>query len=73
VTSAHATAVIDELSALTAERDCLTRDGVAGVATIIAIHQNVATTALGAWHESVLEVQLLDREPVAQVRRNARA
>jgi hypothetical protein len=53
----HATAVVDELTALNAERDRLARYGVAGVATITAIHQNVATTALGTWHELVLDVR----------------
>jgi hypothetical protein len=32
----QATAVVDELNALNAERDRLTRDGLAGVATITA-------------------------------------
>ena len=58
----QATAVFDELGMLNAERDRLTRDGIRGVATITAIGQNVATTALGTWHELVLEVRLSNRE-----------
>ena len=72
VTRAHqreATAVVDELNALNAERDRLTRDGLAGIATITAIQQNVATTALGPWHELVLEVQLPNRDPYRATRR----
>jgi hypothetical protein len=72
VTSAdkrHAITVVDELNALNAERDRLTRDGLAGVATITAIHQNVATTALGTWHELVLEVHLPNRDPFRATRR----
>lgn len=65
----QATAVVDELNALNAERDGLTRDGLAGVATITAIGQNVATTALGTWHELILEVQLPDRDPYRATRR----
>jgi hypothetical protein len=65
----QATAVVDELNALNAERDRLTRDGLAGVATITAIGQNVATTALGTWHELILEVQLPDRDPYRATRR----
>jgi hypothetical protein len=71
VTSAdrrHATAVVDELTALNTERDRLARYGVAGVATITAIHQNVATTALGTWHGLVLDVRLPDRDPYRAAR-----
>jgi hypothetical protein len=57
------------LNALNAERDRVTRDGLAGVATITAIGQNVATTALGTWHELILEVQLPDRDPYRATRR----
>jgi hypothetical protein len=48
---------------MAAERDRLTRDGIPSVATITAIGQNVATTALGTWHELVLEVRLPNRDP----------
>ena len=49
----HAGAVVDELHALNAERDRLTRDGLASVAAITDIRQNIATTALVTWHELV--------------------
>jgi hypothetical protein len=65
----HATTVVDELNAVNAERDRLTRDGLAGVATITDIRQNVATTALGTWHELVLEVQLPNGAPYRATRR----
>jgi len=65
----QAMAVFDELSALTAERDRLTRDSLAGVATITDIRQDDATTALGTWHELVLEVQLPNRDPYRATRR----
>jgi hypothetical protein len=65
----QATAVADELSALNAERDRLTRDGLAGVATITDVRENVATTELGTWHELVLDVQLPNRDPYRATRR----
>jgi hypothetical protein len=65
----QAMAVLDELNAVNAERDRLTRDGLAGVATITGIRQNIAFTALGTWHELVLEVQLPNRDPYRATRR----
>lgn len=65
----HATAVVDELRVLNAERDRLTRDGLVGMATITDIRQDVATTALGTWHELVLQVRLPNREPYRATRR----
>ena len=65
----HATAVVDELRVLNAERDRLTRDGLVGTATITDIRQDVAATALGTWHELVLQVQLPNREPYRATRR----
>jgi hypothetical protein len=65
----HATAVVDEINALNTERDRLMRDGIAGVATITGIRQDVATTALGTWHELTLEVQLPNRDPYRASRR----
>lgn len=65
----QATAVVDELRVLNAERDRLTRDGLVGTATITDIRQDVATTALGTWHELVLQVQLPHREPYRATRR----
>jgi hypothetical protein len=58
-----------ELTALNADRERLMREGLVGVATIVGIRENVATTMLGAWHELVLDVQLSDREPYRAVRR----
>ena len=43
----QAMAAFDELAALQGERDRLMRDGLAGSATIVGIHQNVARTTLG--------------------------
>ncbi len=51
-----------ELSALTAERERLMRDGVMGIATIVGITRDVATTTLGSWHELALDVQLPERD-----------
>ena len=65
----HATAVVDELRVLNAERDRLTRDGLVGTATITDIRQDVATTALGTWHELALQVRLPNREPYRATRR----
>ncbi|OBJ50306.1 hypothetical protein [Mycobacterium sp. 1423905.2] len=64
-----AQAAFAELNALNAERERLTRDGMSGVATITGIRQNVATTALGAWHELELDVRLPDGEPYRAARR----
>ena len=58
-----------ELNALNAERDRLKREGVAGVATIVGIRENVATTMLGSWHELELDVQLPDQDPFRATRR----
>ncbi|CAM3055542.1 hypothetical protein BST27_14990 [Mycobacterium intermedium] len=60
-----------ELSALNAERERLTREGLAGVATIVGIRENVATTTLGSWHELQLDVQLPDQDPYRATRRVA--
>lgn len=58
-----------ELNALNTERDRLTREGVAGAATIVGIRENVATTVLGSWHELELDVQLPDQDPFRARRR----
>lgn len=47
------------------------RDGQKGVATVVAIRENVAITALGTWHELVLDVQLPDRDAYRATRRVA--
>lgn len=60
-----------EVSALHAERERLMRDGLPGVATIVGIRENVATTALGTWHELVLDVQLPDQDSYRASRRVA--
>lgn len=60
-----------ELTALNAERERLMREGVAGVATIVGIRENVATTTLGCWHELQLEVRLPEYEPYQASRRVA--
>ncbi|MCV7077925.1 hypothetical protein [Mycobacterium szulgai] len=60
-----------ELTALNAERERLMREGVAGVATIVGIRENVATTTLGCWHELQLEVRLPEHEPYQASRRVA--
>ncbi|MCV7425660.1 hypothetical protein H7K34_03625 [Mycobacterium montefiorense] len=60
---------IAELNALNAERERLMREGLPGVATIVAIHENVAATPLGCWHELELEVQLPDQDPYRARRR----
>lgn len=54
-----------EFNALNAERQRLMREGLVGVATIVGIHQNVATTMLGTWHELELDVQLPNRDHTA--------
>ena len=58
-----------ELTALNADRERLMREGLVGVATIVGIRENVATTMLGTWHELELDVQLPDREPYRATRR----
>ncbi|OBK14299.1 hypothetical protein [Mycobacterium asiaticum] len=60
-----------ELNALIADRERLMRDGLSGVATIAGIRRNVATTALGAWHELVLDVRLPERDEYRATRRVA--
>ncbi|OBI98983.1 hypothetical protein [Mycobacterium asiaticum] len=60
-----------ELHALNGDRERLMRDGIEGVATIAAIRPNVATTALGHWHELVLDVRLPDRDEYRATRRIA--
>lgn len=60
-----------ELNALTAERERLQRDGISGVATIVGIRENVATTSLSHWHELELDVELPDRETYRATRRVA--
>ncbi|WP_242657890.1 hypothetical protein [Mycobacterium kubicae] len=67
----QARAAVAELAALNAERDRLTRDGLPGVATIVAIRRDVATTTLGQWHELDLEVRLPDFDPYRATRRIA--
>lgn len=60
-----------ELQAVTAERERLWRDGVIGEATIVGIRENIANTALGKWHELVLEVEVPHRDPYRATRRVA--
>ncbi|KQH80405.1 hypothetical protein AO501_15490 [Mycobacterium gordonae] len=60
-----------ELTAINAERERLLRDGLAGVATIVGIRENVATTSLGRWHELELDVQLSGQDPYRATRRVA--
>lgn len=60
-----------ELTALNAERERLLLDGIAGVATIVGIRENVATTSLGRWHELELDVQLSGQDPYRATRRVA--
>ena len=60
-----------ELNALNADRERLTRDGLTGVATIVDIRENVATTTLGSWHELELDVRLPDQDPYRATRRIA--
>lgn len=72
VTSSDKKRVIDvvaELNARGAERERLTRDGLSGVATIVAIRENIATTTLGSWHELELDVQLPGRDAYRATRR----
>lgn len=60
-----------ELNALNADRERLTREGLVGVATIVGIRENVATTMLGTWHELELDVQLPEQDPYRATRRVA--
>lgn len=60
-----------EIQALAARRNRLHRDGLAGTARIVAIREGVAVTALGAWHELTLDVELPGREPYRVVHRVA--
>ena len=67
----QAMAAFDELAALKADRDRLMRDGLFGVATIVGIEENVATTTVGAWHELSLDVLVPGRDPYRASRRVA--
>lgn len=67
----QAMAAFAELNALNADRERLTRDGLTGVATIVGIRENVATTTLGSWHELELDVRLPDQDPYRATRRMA--
>ena len=60
-----------ELNALSAERERLTREGLAGTATIVGIRENVGTGMLGSWHELELDVHLPDHDPYRATRRVA--
>ncbi len=62
---------VEELNALNAERERLMRDGLAGDATIVGIHQNVTVTMLGSWHELELDVRLPNRDAYRTTRRIA--
>jgi hypothetical protein len=67
----RAMATVDELNVLRTERERLMRDGLTGTATIADIRENVATTALGNWHELVLDVQVSNRDSYRATRRVA--
>jgi hypothetical protein len=60
-----------ELNALNADRERLMREGLVGVATIVGVRENVATTMLGSWHELELDVELPDQDPYRATRRVA--
>ena len=60
---------VAELNALNADRERLMREGLRGIATIVAIHENVTTTLLGSWHELELDVQPPDRDVYRTTRR----
>lgn len=60
-----------ELTALNADRQRLLSDGVVGVATIVGIRENVATTSLGCWHELELDVEVPGRDTYRASRRVA--
>ncbi|CAM4349577.1 hypothetical protein MB901379_02685 [Mycobacterium basiliense] len=63
--------LLAELNAIDTGRERLAREGLAGVATIVAIHRDVATTTLGTWHEFELDVQLPRRAAYRTTRRIA--
>lgn len=65
----HAVDAVAELNERSAERERLMRDGLPGVATIVAIRENVETTALGRWHEVELDVRLPDQDSYRATRR----
>jgi hypothetical protein len=65
----HAIDAVAELNALNADRQRLMGEGLPGIATIVAIHENVTTTPLGSWHELELDVQLPDRDAYRTTRR----
>ncbi|MDT5115049.1 MAG: hypothetical protein QOE30_788 [Mycobacterium sp.] len=65
----HAIDAVAELNALNADRQRLMGEGLPGIATIVAIHENVTTTPLGSWHELELDVQLPDRHAYRTTRR----
>ena len=65
----HAIDAVAELNALNADRERLMREGLRGIATIVAIHENVTTTLLGSWHMLELDVQLPDRDAYRATRR----
>jgi hypothetical protein len=67
----HAIDIVAELNALNADRERLVREGLQGVATIVGIRENVATTMLGSWHELELEVRLPDQDLYHGTRRIA--
>lgn len=67
----QAGASLAELTALNTERERLLRDGITGVATIVGIRENVATTALGRWHELELDVRLPGRDTYRATRKVA--
>jgi hypothetical protein len=65
----HAIDVVAELNALNADRQRLMGEGLPGIATIVAIHENVTTAPLGAWHKLELDVRLPDRDAYRTTRR----
>ncbi|MCV7413140.1 hypothetical protein AWC05_11170 [Mycobacterium florentinum] len=65
----HAIDAVAELHARGTDRERLLRDGLPGVATIVAIRENVETTVLGSWHELDLDVRLPDHGPYRATRR----
>jgi hypothetical protein len=64
----HAVNTWQELEAISAERERMLREGVTGSATIVGIRENVATTALGTWHELALDVEVPHRDPYRATR-----
>jgi hypothetical protein len=60
-----------ELATISAERERMLRDGVLGSATIVSIRENIATTAIGTWHELTLDVEVPHRDPYRATRRVA--